>query len=151
MTHAVNWQSSDESIATVNNGVVVGVSPGGATITATFQSYGSLSTAVVTDAVAEYLEIRPVVSTAFGLGQTLRLSADIHYSDGTLLDGADALTWSSDDESVATVAAGEVTGVGYGQVLIVTTYQDISASAWVTVAYPHVDSDTALLLSREVR
>ena len=50
---AISWSSSDETIATVENGVVTAVAEGEAVITVTARYRGNTSTATCTVTVAE--------------------------------------------------------------------------------------------------
>lgn len=56
VTGQATWGSLDEAIATVDKGVVTGVAPGEASITASFQGKSDTVTVTVTDAVLEAVE-----------------------------------------------------------------------------------------------
>lgn len=63
-----------------------------------------------------------------------KLNAVATYSDGTNEDVTNDVTWSSDDEAVATILpSGEATAVGRGSAVITATLDDVSGSATLTV------------------
>uniref|UniRef100_UPI0011EFEAAB galactose-binding domain-containing protein n=1 Tax=Pareuzebyella sediminis TaxID=2607998 RepID=UPI0011EFEAAB len=132
----VLWSSDDEAVATVDaSGLVTGVSPGTATVTATTNDGGFTSSSSVTVEPAPVpvtgVAVSPAtVTVAEGLAQ--QLTAAI-----TPLDADDAtVLWSSDDEAVATVdASGLVTGVSPGTATVTATTNDggFTSSSSVTV------------------
>jgi uncharacterized protein YjdB len=137
----VNWSSSDETVATVVNGVVTPVGEGTAVITVTTTD-GSFTASSVVNVSAP---IPPVVDvTGVKLDQeTLNLTAG--EADGLLkatIEPANAtdkdVIWSSSDETVATVVNGVVTPVGEGTAVITVTTKDgsFTASSVVNVSAP---------------
>ncbi|WP_405132503.1 Ig-like domain-containing protein [Paenibacillus sp. FSL H8-0175] len=137
----VNWSSSDETVATVVNGVVTPVGVGTAIITVTTTD-GSFTASSVVNVSAP---IPPVVDvTGVKLDQeTLNLTAG--EADGLLkatIEPANAtdkdVIWSSSDETVATVVNGVVTPVGEGTAVITVTTKDgsFTASSVVNVSAP---------------
>ncbi len=130
----VTWTSSNEAVATVGGGNVIGVSKGTATITAK-TSNGKTATCKVT--VTENTSI--VKPTGITLnksslelmsGETGQLSATVKPADAT----NKTVTWSSDNTAVATVGNGTVTAVGEGTATITaSTFNGFSASCTVTV------------------
>ncbi|OMD26350.1 hypothetical protein BJP48_23310 [Paenibacillus odorifer] len=132
----VNWSSSDETVATVVNGVVTPVGVGTAIITVTTTD-GSFTASSVVNVSAP---IPPVVDvTGVKLDQeTLNLTTG--EADGLLkatIEPANAtdkdVIWSSSDETVATVVNGVVTPVGEGTAVITVTTKDGSFTASTTV------------------
>ncbi|MEK4188952.1 Ig-like domain-containing protein [Paenibacillus sp. FSL L8-0494] len=132
----VNWSSSDETVATVVNGVVTPVGVGTAIITVTTTD-GSFTASSVVNVSAP---IPPVVDvTGVKLDQeTLNLTTG--EADGLLkatIEPANAtdkdVIWSSSDETVATVVNGVVTPVGEGTAVITVTTKDGSFKASTTV------------------
>src|SRR5439155_778674 len=107
--------------ATVNgSGLVTGVAPGSATMTAT--SEGKTSTAGITVATVPVTSVAISPATAsLRVGQTVQLTATPRDSAGTALTGR-PVTWASSTPSVATVnGSGLVTGVTPGSATMTAT------------------------------
>ncbi|MFV2198461.1 Ig-like domain-containing protein [Nocardiopsis sp. LOL_012] len=64
---------------------------------------------------------------------TTQLSATLTYTDTSTTDVTSAAAWSSSDETVALVSAGEVTGVGAGTATVTATHTGLSGTCEVTV------------------
>jgi len=121
VNYPVQWSSSDIKVATVDsNGNATAVSPGQATISATFtpaagaQLTGS-SILTVDTAQLKSITVQPVGSgqpgtISVGSGETLQLIATATYSDKTTQDVTSLATWTSDNPSAASVSIGQVTG-----------------------------------------
>jgi len=68
-----------------------------------------------------YLTISPANST-IAIGGTQQYSATLYYSDGSIVYGSSAVTWSSSNSSVAGISStGLATGTGIGTVTITAT------------------------------
>lgn len=133
-TPDVVWSSSDESIATVENGEVTAVGVGKATITATTTDGTNLSaTCAVT--------VKPILVTSLTLsdnsltienGNVDALIATITPSNAT----TKALTWTSSNANVAEVSDGVITAKSIGVAIITAATTDgtnLSAQCKVTV------------------
>ena len=137
---AVVWSTSDENIATVEDGVVTAVSVGVATITATTTDGSNLSASCV-------VTVLPILATAIKLDQdvvTVETTDYIILTATVLPDNTTnkAVVWSTSDENVATVEDGVVTGVSVGTATITVTTTDgsnLSASCEVTVEQKMVE------------
>ena len=112
---SVTWTSSDESVATVSSaGKVKGVKAGTATITCTSNATGLSTTCEV---LVGYVKLNQTEVTV-KKGKTVTLKATVYPSN--LEDRS--VTWTSSDESVATVSsAGKVKGVKAGTAIITCT------------------------------
>ena len=126
----VKWSSSDASIVKVDNGKVSALKSGTATITATA---GSCSAECVVTTFT------PVESISFensdysvGIGEATTLKVIIKPDSAAGTD----ITWSSSDESVATVDKGEIKAINEGTTTITASADGKSASCQVTVKYP---------------
>ena len=133
----VTWKSSNTDVATVDeDGVVTFVGGGTATITAT-------ATNGTTDAADDKTATCTVTVTVAVTSVTLskdKLAMTIGEDDETLTatvkpdDATDAtVTWSSDKETVATVADGVVHAVAVGTAIITAKAGDKTATCTVTV------------------
>ena len=128
----VSWHSTDPTVATVvAGGLVVARSNGATTITATADA--ALAEILVTVAqVATTVEIIPP-KRALIVGHALQLLADVADARGTRIDSV-TVTWSSADESVATVDMhGWVRGEREGTTEITATVDTVSASLTLDV------------------
>ncbi|MGQ0646354.1 MAG: beta strand repeat-containing protein [Gemmatimonadaceae bacterium] len=131
----VTWTSSSAQIATVGStGEVSAQSPGTVTITAT--SEGKTASAAIT-----VKPVAPVVSsvsvtlnsTLLNVAQTTQAVAVPRDNAGNAITGQ-TITWSSSDNSVATVSStGLVTAVNGGSVSIEATVSGVLGGAALTV------------------
>ena len=136
----LSWSSNKTNIATVNasTGVVTGVAPGTARITATWTYNGHTETAyanVTVNANNYSLTISPSSATK-NVGETQQFSVTA-YKNGSVF-ASPSITWSSSASGVASVnATGLATGVSSGTATITATWNPegtpITASAPMTV------------------
>ncbi len=139
----LTWSSDDESVATVNSdGLVTAVGIGECIITASAADGSGVSAScsvTVKPVLVESISLDPAewICTK---GQSLQVNARILPANADDL----TLTWSSDDESVATVNSdGLVTAVGIGECIITASAADgsgVSASCSVIVKPVLVES-----------
>ena len=140
------WTSSNEDVATVENGTVTAKLPGNAVITVTSSSGVSRTCAVTVTA--------PALSIAFnktelelenGFSEILEPIINPTYS-------TDTLTWTSSNTKVAKVSAtGLVTTVATGTTTItVKTSSGASASCFVTVVSPKIPVTSVDITDSEI-
>lgn len=124
----VTWTSSDNEVATVENGTVTAVSVGTAIITATAADGKTVSCTVSVTAADAITSVMISQSTAkLEVGGTIKLTVTIK---GNSQADTTTATWKSSDESVATVSAdGTVTAVGEGTCIITVTSADATKKA----------------------
>lgn len=131
---AVTWTSDNTGVATVNNGVVTGVSIGSATITAKTADGGFTATCTVT--VEEAPIVHPTgvsiskTSINLQIGGSETLTATVTPADANNKN----VTWSTSDATVAAVDKnGKVTGIKAGNATITATTEDGGKTATCSV------------------
>ena len=131
----VEWESSDEDVATVNSsGRVTAVGEGTATITVTHAASGLSADCRVTVGGSSGGEVEEIeldeTSLSLSAGESYRLTADVYPGDAD----DSSLEWSSSDTSVATVnSSGRVTAVGAGTATVTASCGGAQADCRVTV------------------
>lgn len=136
VTGTASWSSSNESVATVDAyGRVTAIKAGSAMITATVSGLsGSCAITVEDELVLKGISLTPASLSATEGDGPKSISAKGYYSDGTSKDLTFLGTWSSSNPSVATVSGGVVTFGASGTANITCAYQDVTATAPVTVS-----------------
>lgn len=131
----VVWGSSNNAVATVNNGVVTGISAGTATITATAAD-GSGHSANCTVTVSAPILVDSIAlsktSTELAVGSSETLTVAVAPTNAS----NKTINWSSNNTAVATVDNGTVRAVSAGTAVITAAAADgsgVSASCTVTV------------------
>jgi len=109
LTGRCEWTASPSGVATVGDtgsakGVVTGLAPGSATITARDPASRSVATAAltVTPAAVTSVEVAPS-NPRIALGTTRQFTATGTLTDGSTQDLTTAVTWSSSATGVATI------------------------------------------------
>ncbi len=102
------WTSADENVATVDcKGVVTAVAEGETTITARSRSFFGMI-----KKMEFYIIVKP-----FEADVTIEIGEDVEL----VVDACGITTWKTDDESIAMVDNGIVTGIGEGVATITAT------------------------------
>lgn len=132
----VTWSSSDETVATVSDGVVTGVKPGTAEITAKTANGLTTKATVKVEEIPVTKITLPTTEASMTIGGTMDLKPMIEPADATNTH----ISWSSSDSNVATVDAnGRVTAKGAGTATITGT-----AASGVTVTLVVTVSDDVI-------
>ena len=128
----VAWSSSAASVAAVSaTGLVVGVGPGSATITA--RSEGVTGSTSATVATAPVATVSVGVAAPLGVGQSTPAAAVPRDAFGVVVSGR-PVSWSSSSPDVATVStAGLITALRTGSTVIAARIDGIQGSARVDV------------------
>lgn len=149
-TDKIVWSSDDDAVATVNNGVVTPVGTGTCTITAVCGS--QIATCEVSVEMQEVTEI-PCASVTLDKTELSITSESQQTLEASILptDTTDTVTWTSDNESIATVANGTVTPVSNGTCNITVTCGEYSAICAVTVEMSTSDAGILALDSDVVQ
>jgi len=134
---AVTWTSSNPSVAAVTDGVVTGRRAGTAVITVTARDGNRTDccTVTVTEAPAAVTGVTLDKSALrLAAGETAMLSASVQPVNAA----NKTLSWSSSDETVATVSGGRVRALKAGTAAITVTASDggHTAQCAVTVTAP---------------
>lgn len=135
----LTWSSSNTSVATVSNGVVKAVGFGTATITAKSNNGKTASCKVTVNPIQPTgIKATPETSTLYDLNGTVKLTANVMPSNATYK----AVTWSSNNTSVATVSSdGTVKAVGYGTAVITAkTVNGLTSNCTINVKKEEVTS-----------
>ena len=129
----ITWSSSDNSIATVNNGTVTGVKAGTVNITAKTSNGKTATTKVVVSKEAINVTSITLNETSITLGAGATSTLKVSYSPSNATN--QSVTWTSSNTSVATVSStGVVKGIKGGKATIIAkTSNGISASCTVEV------------------
>ncbi|MBP3436012.1 MAG: Ig-like domain-containing protein [Clostridia bacterium] len=128
------WESDDEDVATVENGVVTAVGKGQAVISVTADGITTPATFTVT--------VKGPPATAITLNKT-EVSLEIGGTETLTVSGVPAdsevptITWESDNTKVATVVDGLITAVAPGTATITVTAEGLApVTCTVTVNWP---------------
>src|SRR6218665_857059 len=123
---SLTWNSSDNNIATVAEGVVTGKSIGTATVTVTSKSDPSKLAvcAVRVEGVVSVESITLPATASVTVSATVTLTPVI-----TPADADKSLIWTSNDDDIASVAEGVVTGKSPGTVTITAVSKSNSSKS----------------------
>lgn len=124
----VVWSSNDETVAVVDNGVVTAVAPGECDVMAQYLDVKAVCHVKVREVPLESLSLVEdyvVLEVGDRSELTVALSPDV--------TGGVTLTWESTDETVVTVANGEVTAVAPGVCDVIVRCQGKEASCEMAV------------------
>jgi trimeric autotransporter adhesin len=136
----VAWTSSNTGIATVSEaGVVTGVAPGSATITATSENKSGTATVTVTAIPVANVTVDPT-TVSLTTGGTQQITATARDAQGNALADR-AVTWESQNTNIATVSStGLITAVAPGTTTVTATSEGKVGTVTVTVTAPAVGS-----------
>jgi len=141
LSNSVTWQASPENLVTISSGgTLKALSVGSVQLSAT--SGGVTGDASFTVAPAALLSLAlSVPKSSLPLGESEALVANGTYSDSTVKNLTQSVTWQISPSTRATIDnKGNLTAINQGAVQVSATYQGVTTSAQVTV-------DPAALLS----
>ena len=131
----MTWTCTDESVVTINASayycLVVAKSAGTATVTVKTEDGGYEASCEITVEALPSVESVALNSTAV----TLEV-AETHLLQATVLpaEANQGVTWTSNNEAVATVADGEISAVAVGTAIITATTDDGGFTAYCVVS-----------------
>jgi uncharacterized protein YjdB len=136
----VTWETSSSAIATVSSsGLVTGVTPGTATITATSEGKKGRKNAKVANLPVASVTVSPNPATVY-LGASVQLAASLKDANGSPLSGR-TVVWTTSNGTVASVdSTGLVTGIAVGTATITATSEGQTGTATLTVSIVPVAS-----------
>ena len=122
------------SFATVDRGLVTGVSPGSGTLRADFSGRSAFAKVSVTGKTLSRLEIAPTGLTV-GRGVTVKYTATAIYTDGSKADVTFTSKWSSSAPDVVSIVPtiGVATTMKPGSAVITAAFSGLTASTPITV------------------
>lgn len=124
----VIWSSTDETVAVVENGVVTAVSPGECEVIAQYLDVMAMCHIKVREVPIESLSlVKDYVVLEVGDHSELTVVLN------PVVTGGVTLSWESTDETVATVANGEVTAVAPGVCDVIVRCQGKEAACEIAV------------------
>ncbi len=142
VTADATWSSDNGGIVQVSNAIgskgrATAVGEGGARVTATFMGKSGSSRMTVTAATVKEVQVTPV-NPARPVGIDVQLTATAIMTDNSTFDVTSGATWTSSDESVATVSnafgsSGRVSPFKAGSAVIKATVMGVSGSTTLTV------------------
>jgi hypothetical protein len=121
LTSSAIWSTSNAAVATVNSGLATATGIGSATITATFG--GKTGSATIVVGLTPTIAITPTSTGMFSRSATAeqQFHAVATYSDGTVMDLTDFVTWSSSSAGVLEFSLNDPYGFNPGLATFVGT------------------------------
>lgn len=142
---SVTWETSDATIATVENGLVTAISVGDVRITVkTNDGNKTDECALIVESEAPYIPVESITlnetETTIKIGNSTQLEATINPSTAT----HKGIEWSTSNPSIALVYDGLVTAIGEGNVVITAKAieDNVTATCNVLCEIQHVESVT---------
>jgi RHS repeat-associated protein len=140
LSAGATWTSAVPSIASVNGGNVIGVSPGTTTITATLGSFSAGATVTV-NPLLQSITVAPATASLVP-GAKQPFTAIGSYSDASTEDTTANVTWTTSDSGLASIdASGLAMALSQGTVTIRAKLGTVIGSATLTIlATPTITS-----------
>lgn len=142
LTALVTWSSSDSAMLAISNaagsqGLATALAPGDVTVSATLDGITGTAAVTVVAVTLQSISVTPATSSLI-VGRTQQLTATGSYNDGSTLDITTQVTWTSSDDTHATISnvdgsRGVVTGVAVGAATLTATMGAITGTAAVDV------------------
>ena len=131
----INWKSSDDLVATVENGIVSAKKEGEAVITATTKNGLSASCNVIVTKLSESSGSESIMLDRISLILTVGSSEKVNASIQPASSQSKNVTWLSSNNSVVTVENGVVCAVGVGSATVTAILsEEVYAILYVIVS-----------------
>ena len=144
VTASASWSSANGAAASVVGGLVSGLAPGAAQITASYDGRSASTTVQINAASVTSLDVTG--ATTLRTGESTQWQAIAHYGNGSSQVVTGSAVWTSGTPSVATVSAGLVTGGSAGSSQIAAAFGGRSGSGTVTVSATPPASSTITIV-----
>ena len=147
LTFDAVWDSSDKTVATIddpaNKGLAHAVAIGTSTVSATFGSVSGITAMDVTKAALLSIAVTPNPATILTISTT-KFKATGSYTDGTTPDITSLVTWSSSTPACATIipADGLITALTQGTTTISASLETFSGTSALKVTGGNLTSIT---------
>lgn len=142
ISQTVVWQSSDETIASIDNatdskGIINANSIGNTSISATFSGISQSTDVTVTDAELQSISIQTQINE-MNVGTHQTLTATGHFSDSGTLDISSRVTWSSSDNNIVAVSnaerdKGKVTALDSGNIDVAASFGTVTGTSSLAI------------------
>ncbi|WP_337035042.1 Ig-like domain-containing protein [Paenibacillus illinoisensis] len=140
ITVNASWSSDDTAVATVYNGTITAKGEGQATVIVSYENKPQSIQVNVTKKVKALTKDKQTIDIRKGESDQITLTAT--YSDNSSEPVSDIAEWSSNDDQVATVVNGKVTGQSAGTALITGKVGKQSVTVEVNVeVVKRIDTD----------
>lgn len=127
VSNVVDWKSSDQNVLKITNAKANMLTQGSSNLQATFLSNKSnILSFTVTDAEIGSISIIPAKATTAAQSHQ-EFIAIAHYSDGTNQDVTKHVSWTSQNQSIATVTQGEAKALRPGSTQIRASLRGVSS------------------------
>jgi hypothetical protein len=148
ITSSATWSSGDTLVATVSAGLATGVELGNTSITAT---YGGNSGSATLNVISEQGAVVSIIvipeSASIAVGQNQQFMANATYENGSSADITSEAIWESGNITVATISAGNATGVGVGTTDITATLGSVTSEPAILTVGPAIP--TSIIVTPE--
>lgn len=141
VTALAAWETAQPTIAAISSsGLVTGMAPGNAQVSAVYQSVTGTDMVTIQPPALISIAISPS-NLALGKGQSFQLTATGSFGDGTQQDLTNVVNWTTNLPNIAFVAVGGgVTGMAAGSAQISATSQGVTGTDAITVQAPVLSS-----------
>ena len=146
----ITWTSSDDSIASVVNGVITANAVGSVTITGTLPNGMHVTCEVTVITAIDSFTISPKTATINMNNDNKQVSLSYEILPANAEEDK-TITWTSSDDSIASVIDGVVTGEGNGTATITATLPNgMTDTATITVITPVTEFNVTNGISHEL-